>query len=189
MDTIFTLDDPEDFRDKLNLDELYERKKQYDLNTLNTYNKILNRVHSRIRTTSRQHITEQFCFYVIPEVMIGIPKYNHEACTAYVIDKLRDNGFVVKYTHPNLLFISWQHWIPSYVRTEIKKKTGVVIDGYGNKVIKKDTDTELSAVNILNPVSNKAKDQDRFKNIETYKPGGKLIYNDDLIKKINSKLS
>jgi hypothetical protein len=121
--------------------------------------------------------------------MIGIPKYNHEACTAYVIDKLRDNGFVVKYTHPNLLFISWQHWIPSYVRTEIKKKTGVVIDGYGNKVIKKDTDTELSAVNILNPASNKAKDQDRFKNIETYKPGGKLIYNDDLIKKINSKLS
>ena len=64
MDTIFTINDPEDFRDKLNLDELYERKKQYDLNTLATYNKVLNRIHTRIKTVSRQQISEQFCFYV-----------------------------------------------------------------------------------------------------------------------------
>ena len=65
MDTIFTVDDSENFRDKINLDDLYERKKQYALNTLNTYNKILNRIHSRIKITSKQHIKEQFCFYVI----------------------------------------------------------------------------------------------------------------------------
>ena len=27
----------------------------------------------------------------------------------------------------NLLFLSWKHWIPSYVRGEVKKKTGVSI--------------------------------------------------------------
>tara|TARA_B100000073_G_scaffold328536_1_gene315179 strand:- start:186 stop:770 length:585 start_codon:yes stop_codon:yes gene_type:complete len=194
MDTIFTIDDPENFRDQINLDDLYERKKQYDLNTLNTYNKILNRIHSRIKITSKQHIKEQFCFYVIPEVMIGIPRYDYEACTAYVIDKLRENGFIVKYTHPNLLFISWKHWIPSYVRTEIKKKTGVVIDGYGNKVSK--NNDEANSENPQNPndllqkrpAIKQRKEQD-YKNIDAYKPVGKLIYNDDLIKTINRKIT
>jgi hypothetical protein len=189
MDTIFTINDPEDFRDKINLDELYERKKQYDLNTLATYNKVLNRIHTRIKTVSRQQISEQFCFYVVPEVILGVPKYDLGACTAYIIDKLRENGFVIKYTHPNLLFISWKHWIPSYVRTEIKKKTGVTIDGYGNKIVKKDDDKE--ALNGTPGLLKKPtlKKSVMFKNIDSYKPDGQLIYNDDLIKRINNKVS
>ena len=138
MDTIFTLGDEQDENTKLNLDDLYERKKQYDLNTLSTYNKILSRVHNKIKVVSRQHVNDQHCWYTIPEMIIGIPRYDHGACTAYIIDKLRDNGFVVHYTHPNLLFISWKHWVPSYVRSEVKKKTGIVIDGQGNKIEKTD---------------------------------------------------
>lgn len=178
MDTIFTIDDPEDFRDKLNLDELYEKKQQSDLNTLNTYNTILNRIHSRIKITSRQNIQEQFCFYIIPEVMIGIPKYDHGACTAYIINKLRDNGFIVKYTHPNLLFISWKHWVPDYVRAEIKKKTGVAVDGFGNKIIKEDSKIKTLTANL-----DKKEKADNYKKIESYKPSGKLIYNEHLLNK------
>ena len=40
----------------------------------------------------------------------------------YLIDKLQENKFNVKYIHPNTLFISWIHWVPQYVRTEIKNK-------------------------------------------------------------------
>ena len=54
--------------------------------------------------------------------MIGIPKYNNADCIAYLINKLKKNGFIVKYTHPNMLFISWKNWIPDYVRQEIKKQ-------------------------------------------------------------------
>ena len=54
MDTIFTLGDIEDENTKLNLDDLYEKKKKQDLNTLSVYNKILNRIHARIKTISRQ---------------------------------------------------------------------------------------------------------------------------------------
>ena len=43
MDTIFTLGDETDEQVKLNLDELYERKQQHDLNTLSTYNKVFRR--------------------------------------------------------------------------------------------------------------------------------------------------
>ena len=42
MADIFTLDNVQDFSEKINLDELYEKKKQHDLNRLELYNKILN---------------------------------------------------------------------------------------------------------------------------------------------------
>ena len=127
MDVLFHVNSKnEEMETKINLDDLYERKQQRDLNTLDTYNKILNRIHTRIKTVSRNQIHEQFCWYIVPEVMIGIPKFDHAACTAYLIEKLRDNGFVVRYTHPNLLFISWQHWVPGYVRNEIKKKNRII---------------------------------------------------------------
>jgi len=192
MDTIFTLKDYEEGEVKVNLDDLYERKKQHDLNTLTIYNKILNRIHQKIKLISRQQTSEQFCWYVIPEMIIGVPRYDHGACTAYIIDKLKDNGFIIRYTHPNLLFISWKHWIPSYVRNEIKKKTGVVIDGYGNKVIKNNnsnnTDPEdpntLMFQNNNNYISIAPKNE--FKSVSSYKPSG-LIYSDDLLKKIDSK--
>ena len=133
MANIFTLENINDFSEKINLDELYEKKKQYDLNKLELYNKILNRIHVKIKTTSRQKIDEPFCWYVIPEVIIGVPKYDQSACIAYIYHKLADNGFLVKYYHPNTLFICWNHFVPSYVRNELKKKTGMVVDEFGNQ--------------------------------------------------------
>ena len=121
MANIFTLENIENFSEKINIDELYEKKKQYDLNKLALFNKILNRIHVRIKTTSRQKVDEHFCWFIVPEIIIGVPKYDQGACIAYLLDKLKDNGFLVRYIHPNTLFISWNHWIPSYVRTELKK--------------------------------------------------------------------
>ena len=123
--------DDNDSSIKINMDELYIKKQQQDLNILNNYNKILTRIHNKIKYVSKQLINEQCCWYLVPEMMIGIPKYDHKDCTAYVIEKLRANGFIVKYIHPNLLFISWKSWIPTYVRNEIKKKTGQTINEYG----------------------------------------------------------
>ena len=42
---------------------------------------------------------------------------------------------MVRYTHPNLLLISWLHYVPNYVRTEFKKKTGTAIDEYGRPIL------------------------------------------------------
>jgi len=196
MDTIFTLGDDNDEQVKLNLDDLYERKQQHDLNTLSTYNKVLSRIHNKIKVLSRQHIDDQHCWYTIPEMIIGVPRYDHGACTAYIIDKLKDNGFVVHYTHPNLLFISWKNWVPSYVRAEIKKKTGVVIDGHGNKVEKNDGGSggkhESSDPNDLmfnikgGNLAIENKSGKEYKSIDSYKPSG-LIYNESLLRKIEDK--
>jgi hypothetical protein len=190
MDTIFTLGDENDEQVKLNLDELYERKQQHDLNTLSIYNKILSRIHNKIKVLARQHINDQHCWYTIPEMIIGVPRYDHSDCTAYIIDKLRDNGFVVCYTHPNLLFISWKSWVPNYVRAEIKKKTGIHIDGYGNKVDKNEGGSGSEKQDTNDLMFNKAaienKNSKEYKAIDSYKPSG-LIYNESLLRKIEDK--
>jgi hypothetical protein len=203
MANIFTLENIEDFSEKLNIDELYEKKRQYDLTQLALFNKVLHRIHVRIKTVSRQTKDEQFCWYVVPEVIIGIPKYDQSACIAYLIDKLKTNGFNVRYIHPNALFISWLHWVPSYVRTELKKKTGVVINEYGEKI---DEDSEENNNNkisfepkdpndfMLNMKSQdliqKGKQQKKeYTPIKSYKPSGNLVYNDELLSKIEGKFS
>jgi hypothetical protein len=192
MDTIFTLKDDE-VSDKINLDDLYEKKKQQDLNTLNVYNKILSRIHNKIKVVSKQSIDNQFCWFIVPEIMIGIPKYDNGACIAYIIDKLKTNGFVVKYTHPNLLFISWKHWVPSYVRNEIKKKTGIILDGYGNKINEGNQEEDYNPDSLMlqkpgNRQEMNKKTSKDFKDINAYKPMGSLVYNKDLIKKLEDKL-
>ena len=194
MDTIFTLGDSSNESFKLNLDDLYEKKQQQDLNTLGLYNRILGRIHNRIKTVSRQQTKEQFCWYVMPETIIGVPKYDFGACTAYIIDQLRENGLVVKYTHPNLLLISWKTWCPSYVRNEIKKKTGVVIDGNGKRLDKEavqasasDDPNELMFHRKTGVNGNEqAKPGKEYTPIDTYKPSG-LIYNENLLRKIEDK--
>ena len=137
MDNVFNnKHDVEDI-DKMNMDDLYERKHQSDLLKLKTYKMVLSRIHTRIKVTSRQHNNDQFCWFAIPEVILGAPKYDAPSCIASVVEQLKGNGFRVKYTHPNLLFISWQHYIPGYVRSEYKKQTGITIDGEGQEIKKK----------------------------------------------------
>jgi hypothetical protein len=187
MANIFTLENFTDFSDKINIDDLYEKKRVQDLNKLVLFNKILNRVHVRIRTTSTQAKENTYCWYIVPEIIIGVPKYDQAGCIAYLIDKLQENKFLVKYIHPNALLISWQHWIPSYVRTELKKKTGIVVNEFGEKV----TDDEKDKINtnslMLNKADSKTIDKidknSKFTPINSYKPTGNLIYDKDLLTK------
>ena len=191
--------DNEDNSLKLNIDELYSKKQQQDLNVLKNYNNILVRIHNKIKYNSKNMINENCCWYVMPEMILGVPKYDHRDCTAYVIEKLRLNGFIVRYTHPNLLFISWKHWVPSYVRSEIKKRTGNSIDENGNIIIEDTSDANTSAstnaTSMLGSVNsehmlfsnNKSIKTTSYKDIKTYKPSGNLIYNNSLLEKINIK--
>lgn len=184
MTHIFNLGDLDDFNQKVNLDDLYEKKRLHDLRTLDVFNKILNRIHNKIKITSRQKLQEQFCWFVVPEVMIGVPKYNQSDCIAYLIDKLKDNGFLCKYIHPNVLFISWKHWIPTYVRDQIKKKTGLNVDGFGKP--KQDKQNINDTLKNPNKLSNKdSKKPNDFKSINDYKPSKNFVYSNNLLGKIN----
>ena len=187
------MDEP--FNEKLNLDELYERTRETSQTKIKTYQKILARIHTRIKAISRQRNNNKFCMFVIPEFILGIPRYDIAECTNFVIEKLTDNGFQLKYTYPNLLFISWQHYIPKYQRSEIKKKTGVAVDGFGNVVSKKNKNNrDDSNPNSLLLMDKNVKMKDgkkkpsNFKSTSSYKPTGNLIYNTNLLEKIDLSL-
>lgn len=185
MNNIFTLDKLDDFTEKLNIDELYESKRQHDLNQLNLYNKLLNRIHIKIKMTSRQKINNQFCVFPVPEVMLGVPKYDQGACIAYLIDKLKENGFNVRYVHPNTIWIAWNHWVPSYVRAEVKKKTGIIIDEYGNRVEDKEDKLLKNEVSFNTGSSANVKvakiENKNYKSTTEYKPSGNLVYDEELL--------
>jgi hypothetical protein len=198
MSSIFTIDNLEDFSEKINIDELYEKKRQQDLNKLALFNKILNRVHVKIRTVSRQKANEQFCWFLVPETILGVPKYDQGACIAYLMDKLKTSGFNVRYIHPNLLFISWIHWIPSYVRTEIKNKTGIKINEFGQRIEEEEDESgkKVMGIDPSNPNDYLTKQNDNqigkpqkkeYTPIKSYKPSGNLVYDTDLLNKIEDK--
>jgi len=219
MDNLFySREEDEDVENvrKINLDELYDTKKEKDLQKMQVFNRILNRIHAKIKMTSRQKINSNFCWYVVPEVMLGIVNYDRVMCISYVIAKLEENDFQVRYTHPNLIFISWGHYIPTYVRTEFKKKTGISIDEHGNKKEDKENDggggggggirlisnTDDANTNIDHNLLNRNKitstaasgtgsgsTKKEYKPITSYKPTGNLVYSNDFLRKIDEKIN
>jgi hypothetical protein len=185
MANIFTLENFSEFSEKISIDELYEKKRQVDLSKLELFKKILNRIHVRIKTTAKHSIHEKFCWFVVPEVIIGVPKYDQAGCIAYIMNALQENGFNVRYFHPNTLFICWEHWVPSYVRNEIKKKTGIVINEYGEKIEEEKDDEEEEQSAPIQQIKNSKK----YTPINSYKPSGKLVYSEDLLNKIENKMN
>ena len=116
---------------RLNIEELYETKKKSDLSRLAIYSKLLERVHQTIRIASRQRNSLQFCSFVMPEVLLGQPNYDFSECLTFVLDRLSVDGFNTRYIHPNLIFISWGHWVPDYVREELREKKQIEVDQFG----------------------------------------------------------
>lgn len=168
----------------LNIDELYEKKKEVDVNRVNIYNKLLLKIHGKIKTSSRQRVDNEFCYYVMPEILVGYPNYNFEECLMYVLSNLQDDGFLTKYVHPNLILISWRHWVPQYVRDEIKKKTGKTIDKFGKEII--DTSVKFEPEKKVRFSEKKQKTEQMFN--KEYKPSGKFIYGKDLLSSIRDTL-
>ena len=91
----------------LNIYELHKKKNARERNRLSYYKRVLHKCYHRIVTVSESCKME--CVYKVPEFVVGMPIYNGMECVRFVVKALRKNGFFVKYTHPNLLFISWQN--------------------------------------------------------------------------------
>lgn len=188
------LADEDDTNKKINLDDLYQRQQQRDLKQLSIFTKILNRAYKRIQTTNRMKRNDHHIWFTVPEYIFGEPIYECAECIGFVVAKLKDNGFFIRYMHPNTLFISWEHWVPTYKINEIKKKTGLILDHNGTVVdqLNKDgpspEDINTGVVNARNVETVVAKKKE-YTPIAQYKPTGNLVYNRDLFEKLEKKVS
>lgn len=185
------LNDDDEYDEKLNLDDLYQAKLEKEKAKLETYKKILARVHKKIKVTSRQYVDDQYCCFIVPEFILGVAHYDHLACIDYIMMELTKNNFLVKFIHPNTLFISWKHWIPNYVRDQFKKQTGITIDGNGCVLNKNENAGENAGMKMLSYESMQTHDtnEKQFKDVNDYKESGKLLYSDNLLEKLQSIVS
>lgn len=176
MSTVFHLNDLDNFEGDLDLDELYIKKQEADAKKLETYNKILHRIHKKIKYTSNICKTEPWCWFQVPTILIGVPDYNYKVCIEFVLQKLRENGFLVQLMIPNILLISWKDWVPTHVRSEIHRRLGHKIDGFGNILEKEKTNEEESKTN---------NNKDDFKSITDYKSIKTNVYDKSFFDKLN----
>lgn len=49
------------------------------------------------------------CWYMIPRIVLGYPKYNVLECAKHIESKLKKESFEVIFYEPSLLFISWKN--------------------------------------------------------------------------------
>ena len=98
----------------LNIKDLNNSVNKRRLKRLELYNSILERVHHRIKYNAEMEKT--FCFYNIPEFIIGTPLYDIRELKNFIITALKKNGFMLLHIEPNWLFISWN-------ASEIKEET------------------------------------------------------------------
>jgi hypothetical protein len=176
---------------KVNIDDLYEKHQKRDLKQISIFNKILNRINNRITITGRTKRNDKHIWFTIPEYIFGEPVYDKGDCIAYIVTKLEENGFFIRYMHPNTLFISWENWVPAYVRNEMKKKHGIIIDSKGNVLDKKEEGEENVNSKILNDKSggdDSKKQQKQYTPIGSYKPTGNLVYNPEMFEKLEKKV-
>jgi hypothetical protein len=89
----------------INVKDLHKQIDDKELKKNEIYNNILLKCQEKILQATKNN--DMCCFYPLPEFIIGRPLFHAKTCRDYIISKLEDSGFLIKYTHPNLLYISW----------------------------------------------------------------------------------
>ena len=101
----------------LNIYDLYKERNEKKDKQNDTFDKVLLKCHTFIKNASKFHYS---CYYVVPEVIVGLPLYSIPECIRYLLKNLKSNGFVVNYIYPKTIYISWD---PKKVNTkEIEDK-------------------------------------------------------------------
>lgn len=100
---------------QLNPTDLYDKRKSKDASRLRAYNKILEQIYNRIRVSSKLPNSQCYLLYTVPPFILGLPKIDIEDCVIYLIYQLRHAKYEVRYTPPNMLYISWLHHEKSYL--------------------------------------------------------------------------
>jgi hypothetical protein len=98
----------------LNPSTLYTQEAKRDATRIRIYNNVLQQINTKIRAVSRIPGNEKCLWYIVPEFIPGTPRFDMGDCILYLVWNLRNAGFTVDYTHPNLLYINWRNYNTHY---------------------------------------------------------------------------
>ena len=103
---------------KLEPRHLFEKRVARDAAKLRAYNQVLTQIQHRIKVTAEMAGNQNYLLYTVPPFILGLPAIDLQDCIVYVVHQLRTGGFEVKFTYPNLLYISWKHYEQEYMREQ-----------------------------------------------------------------------
>jgi hypothetical protein len=87
---------------------LYSEEAKRDATRIRIYNNVLSQIYTKIKAIARIPGNQKFLWYIVPEFIPGTPRFDIGDAILYIVWNLRNVGYAVTYTHPNLLGISWQ---------------------------------------------------------------------------------
>ena len=142
---------------KLQPQHLFEKREKRDNARLKSYNQLLEQIQHRIFTTSQLPGNPNYLIYSVPPFILGLPSMDMQDCIVYLVFQLRQNGFEVRFTYPNLLYISWA----SYEKEYFMKKNPIVkamIPPKPEPIVKKGRNVQFQqqpSSSIQNPYTDK----------------------------------
>lgn len=141
----------------LDIKDLYSTINEKTIKRLEIFDGVLVKCHKRIKYNSS--LEKTYCFYQIPEFIIGTPLYKVTEMRTYIINSLKNNGFKIMYVEPNWLFISWElPGISKLANTGLKKEVKI------------------------------KENRNKYKSVDNYKPTGSLIYDERTMLDLSDKL-
>jgi len=154
----------------LNIDELHEKEQEKTKRKFEVYRKILEKCHNKIRITAQNAKNNGYCLYHVPKYTFGVPLYDTKSCIMFLVSALTKNGFEVKYTHPNLLFVSW---------INKTSRSTLMIE-----------DSQQQQSSSFSNTSNNSPSNNVVSNVlDNFKPENKILFNTKKINTVDEKLA
>jgi len=121
----------------MDINKLLEPYKKDEELKERTFNTIMKKVHNKIYFASSNRSMETI--FEVPVVVFGSPLYNTKEACAYIMVKLLNEGFYVKYIQKNTILISWNE----YKKASIYEKTLMELNKLDNKTAEQLEDRKI----------------------------------------------
>jgi hypothetical protein len=83
----------------IDISELHKKTREQRDRKIKIYDNVLKKCHHRIKLVSNLTPLNQWCFYLIPKVLFGMPLYDLGECVEYLVKMLSENGFKVAFNY------------------------------------------------------------------------------------------
>jgi hypothetical protein len=94
---------------QLHATSLFDARLKKDQARHKAYNQILEQALNKVAHSAMQPNQPTYVYYNVPPFVLGLPALDLQDCVVYIVHQLRNQGYEVRYTYPNLLWISWSH--------------------------------------------------------------------------------
>jgi len=89
----------------MDINKLHKVKRERDIIQKKTWHKIFLMCIRKIELANK--IFEEECFFEIPDMIIGHPKYNIDDVIKYLVKNLKKIGYYLEVYQPNIIYINW----------------------------------------------------------------------------------